>query len=85
LDFDGAYCVRDGVKTRRLGVILKEGRLRAGMTERDMALMMRRSTTYVRAYESGKASLTIEDLETAASAIGASLSDLIAQYEGGSP
>ncbi len=75
--------MRDGVRTRRLGDILKERRLQAGMTERDMALAIQRSRTYVRAYESGKASVTVEDLEAAASALGSTLGNLIAEYERG--
>jgi transcriptional regulator with XRE-family HTH domain len=75
--------VRRDVTPRRLGDILRVRRLADGLSERSMALAIRRSGAFVRAYESGRASLTIEELEAAASVLDSTLSELIAEYERG--
>jgi len=46
-----------------------------------MSLAMRRSSSFVRAYERGKISLTIEELENAAAILGTELSELLAEYD----
>jgi transcriptional regulator with XRE-family HTH domain len=46
-----------------------------------MALAIARSGAFVRAYESGKASLTIEELEAAARVLDTTLGELVAEYE----
>lgn len=74
--------MRRSVTTQRLGDILRSDRLEAGLSEREMALAIQRSATFVRAYESGKASLTIDDLESAARVLGSTLSEFVAEYEG---
>lgn len=58
-------------------------RVAAGLSVRSMASALKRSSTFVRAYESGKASLTLEELEAAAAVLGASLADLVDEYERG--
>jgi transcriptional regulator with XRE-family HTH domain len=55
--------------------------MKAGLSERAMALAIRRTGVFVRAYESGKASLTIEELETIAGVLHSSLSELIGDCE----
>lgn len=70
-----------GIKPQGLGDILKRRRLEFGLSERDMALAIARSSAFVRAYESGKASLTIEELEAAALVLDSSLGELVAEYE----
>lgn len=51
------------------------------MSQRDMALAIGRTGAFVRSYESGKASLTIEEIESAARVLGSTLGELIAEYE----
>ena len=70
-----------GIAGRGLGDTLRERRLRAGISERAMSLGMHRSVSFVRAYERGKISLTIEELESAAAILGTKLSELLAEYE----
>ena len=70
-----------GIVRRGLGDILRERRLRAGINERAMSLAMRRSSSFIRAYEGGKVSLTIEELESAAAILGSTVSELLAEYE----
>lgn len=67
----------------RLAKLLKNGRMRAGLSERDMAVAMSRSARFVRSYESAKVSLTIEELEQVASILGLSIVDLIADFKRG--
>ncbi len=46
-----------------------------------MALAIERTSVFVRAYESGKASLTVEELESVARVLHSTLTDLIDEYE----
>jgi transcriptional regulator with XRE-family HTH domain len=73
--------VHRGIKPQGLGDILKRRRLEFGLSERDMALAISRSSAFVRAYEAGKASLTIEELEAAALVLDSTLGELVAEYE----
>jgi|GEM_PF-6515456 len=70
-----------GSARRGLGDILRERRLGAGINERAMSLALRRSSSFVRAYERGKVSLTIEELENVAAILGTQLSELVAEYD----
>lgn len=71
----------DEQRHQRLARALKDQRLRAGLSERAMALAMKRTSTFVRSYESGKVSLTIDELESAAAVLGMSIADLVAEYQ----
>lgn len=55
--------------------------MKVGLSERAMALAIHRTGVFVRAYESGKASLTIEELETIAGVLHSGLTELIDECE----
>jgi transcriptional regulator with XRE-family HTH domain len=65
---------------RRLGAVLKDLRLRSGLSQREVARAIARSSAFVRSYESGALSLTVEDLKALASALGFNVRDLFDIY-----
>ncbi len=55
--------------------------MKAGLSERAMALAIGRTGVFVRSYESGKAALTVEELEQVAHVLRSTLGALIEEYE----
>lgn len=65
----------------RLGLALKEFRMRAGLSEREVALGMKRSSRFIRACEAGNIGMTIDELQAAAAVLRVSVNDLIDVYQ----
>lgn len=66
---------------RVLGEILHRRRLNEGVSVRAIASVLHRSSAFVRAYEAGTASLTLPEVEAVAEALGATLEEIVTEYQ----
>lgn len=68
-------------RQKKLGGLLKELRLRAGLSERSMGISLQHNSAFVRSYEAGRANLTFYELEVIADMVGLTITELLAEYE----
>jgi transcriptional regulator with XRE-family HTH domain len=72
-------------EAERLGVLLREAREKAGLTQGEMAQRLGRPQQYVSAAELGRQRLDLWELVRICRAIGVPLSDVIKRYEREAP
>jgi len=68
------------VKKARLGALLRQVRLDAGLTQLQLAEKIQETQSYVSKYESGEQRLDLIELEIVCKAVGISLKDFVERY-----
>lgn len=68
------------MKKYRYGILLRSARLRAGLTQVQVAERISESQSYVSKYENGEQRLDLAELETVCNAINIGLIDFVREY-----
>ena len=68
------------MKKARLGALLRQVRLDAGLTQLQLAEKIQETQSYVSKYESGEQRLDLIELEIVCKAVGISLKDFVERY-----
>ena len=71
---------RSSPRYARLGQLLTEARLAAGLTQAELAGRLRRPQSYVSKYETGEQRLDLIELDTVCEAAGIPLTEFVRRY-----